>query len=205
MATDGAITKPITITDKIAARRAKGALEYLMKNDGKGAVVKLAERWGIEILAKDDNTKIAAAFGLDKIAMPNRWSQRDEISMSVDQRALSITGYDNLRTQLYINYSSKNDRIIFEDKAMIVKLKSGVMSIALKSGENFRFDAAAWIDAQGFDVGEVHVDDPAVVLLDDGTRKITVVIRSFNSWIDANEDGRRFNMDVFFLTRGLEP
>ncbi|WP_371395492.1 DUF4153 domain-containing protein [Fretibacter rubidus] len=216
MAADGTLISPLTITDKDAARKAKGAFGYLMNAGLEDNVAKVLSNTDISMVTvdkpsedamhptKDNQRRIETALGLDKISEPNRYGRDNEISYYSADNPIPVDGFAMLYgpINLYIN-SDRNDFI--KSDVFKAEIKDEILILSSNDGESAQFNPAEWIDSQGFTEGQIKADLlPIDLALGDG--EVRIVIRSFNSWTNGDPDNndRRINMDVYILTRGLD-
>lgn len=201
---DGSIAP---ISDMDAARRAKGALRYLVRNGGITQVKKTLSQASI---AFSDDTLTFEGFekvlGLNKVSILNRWSRQDEVSYSRNEKSISIDGFDTLRGP-YSFYSSPNKmQITNTQDALNISLEAEVLSLKIKD-EVINYDVRAWINTQNFTIGNVELNDPFIVIVDRLETKVVLAVNSFNSWTETNDEGEdvsRLNMDFYVLTRGID-
>lgn len=218
MSADGALISPVSVSDKDAARKAKGALRYLLRHDEQDRVAAVLAATGIATTPdntpdpdmmypdKDHLADIETALGLDKVSVNNRWSQTDQIQYYRDSHPFDIAGFDTM-TGPFSLYYSDTPRSLSSQSNLDISSDGTVLRFSQDGEDLATFDALAWIKAQGFDLGTVTTNIPNISVLDDNGRKITLVINAFNTWREDDEAAAKdkINMDFYVLTQGFTP
>lgn len=205
VAADGTIADAPVITDMDAARKAKGAFEYLMRHEGRGRVGAILSATSVSFdLEKLDREAVLKTLGLEKVKSAYGSGNRENTYYARDDAAIPITGFDTLRGPFSI-YELSSKREIFKGNAISASTKDAVISFNI-NGEVIDFDAIDWVDQQGLPFGDVQIDTPAIKLLDGDNIALTVLVNNFNRWENTSdaqtENG--INMDFYVLTRGIE-
>ena len=195
------------ITDQTAAKRAKGALNYLMRYNGEEKVKAIIDKTGLTLNLKEfDNNSVQEALGLEKVTISDRWSNRDNIEYRRVEDPISIVGFEQLYGPFSYYTEVKESILIKVEGSLTAGVSSGIMTLTFE-GEEVVFDMNKWIKTQNFSTGNVILDDPSIALFNTVDREIKLVFNNFNAWTETGDEGDdvdRFNVNFYLLTRGID-
>lgn len=217
MSAAGVVADPVVITDMDAARKAKGAFQYLMRQDGETRAMAVLENSGLDLSVsdhadamhpiKEHQSRIETALGFDKVSSPNRWGREGEIIFNRQNRSRSVAEFDLIHGPVSI-YNHNGEQSLSPNSSYTGTIEDGVLTLKIGDEEPLVFDAIAWIDAQGFGEGTITADSFEIEILNEENRAVTLSLERFNRWTDIRSGndapGDRLTMDFYILTRGLD-
>ncbi len=197
---DNKLIKDAKITDMAAARKAKGALQYLFRQDGHEKIRKHLAEWGMEGTPLNQS-KLVKTLSLENVEL--NLSPRDSIYYDNHSGVVSIAGYDHLIEVQHLNFYKDNaiTRTLasFESGELIVE--KGQIYLIKKDGDKlFSFDVQAWGNALTIVDQEFIIDDPNIVLFQDEGRELALHVKVLNKWNDDNLNGQ-----FYVLSKGFRP
>lgn len=172
------VVKPfsdIIVTDEAAGLRAKGALRYVSRNNGRKALTKLFE--GADAapdLEAEGIGKVLVRLKLDELEEDTRRYQY--INYENPSKFIPNDGYDKIYTQSFVYLGNSSEREVVVDKLFGVYVKNGEIRVEYLSEEITRFDLKDWVSSRPSGGGDMVVDNPIINLFDDGTRRVSLVI-----------------------------
>lgn len=199
------------IKDIAAARRAKGALEYLMRHSGESRVKRILSAASISINEDELSVfDIQKALLLDTVTMPNRGGRRDTKLFQAG-KLVSIEGFETLHGPFHMYSGARG--VPYEIYSDVIKISDGdeVMRFQVHN-ETYEVNVLKWLGENEEDAnvigkaGVVDIKNPYIDLLDTEDRSIRLQIAELSVWTGVDRDGadtQFFNMQFYILTRGL--
>lgn len=203
-ATGNKVATPISIKDEKAARRAKGALQYLMSHNGKTRVAHIMTDTGLKYELNFDS--LQKALTLDTIQIPNRFQTPGATDFHHDQtQPLLIAGYDRLYGP-FTSYSNHMVEQFIESDTLSAKLKNNTITFESDGATIGYFDSRDWYSKQDFEVGKVTMDAPKIIVMEEDDKAIALMLTNFNKWENASDKDQGFDLNATFiiLTRGFD-
>lgn len=199
------------VGDMDAARRAKGALNYLMRYDGQARVKRILSNAAISFESETFSfSDVLTLLNFDDVTLPNVHGRSNYIGYESDNR-ISTVGFDAVHGPFGI-YSGQSHQS-FEVLSDELKLISHKGDVSIKSGaHSLSFNLAEWLKAQELiertpeHAGvKSRIENPYIHLLDTTDVKVALYIKNFNGWKyrDSNE-ADNFSAEFYILTSGLD-
>ena len=208
---DGQVTD---IKDMTAARRAKGALNYLMRHTGEGRVKRALKAASISFDGDEFSfANVQKTLAFENVVLPNRYSNHNSINYSNPEKLISVAGFDNLYGPFNIYPNSIRNRYDINSKDFTLS-SNGPLLLFKLGDETFTFDFKDWKAKQNFaknpserQTMQVSIETPYIQLLDTPERKVTLFIEGFNSWDSFGghgSDDMNLSANFYVLTQGLD-
>ena len=205
----GITVDPREIKDKDAARKAKGAIQYLYRNNAKDRLKTSLAKVGYEdeALKLDD---IYEDLGINNIKTSSRYNRVNKNNLTYNRAntPIDIHGYSRLSGRLYYNSSrrgtvakdiiSMNDIKVRQEDDVLVFSR---FNTALDVNETFHeFDVAEWMKSLSGDANNKVILKSAIVpFYSDEKTKIAIVVESINIW-EGRDDAPVYDLDYSLLT-----
>jgi len=202
--TEAGLIKPkadINIVDEAAARKAKGALQYLQKNNGFPAIQKMFE--GAESIPDDDykySTDVVERLKLDSISLNSK--DRDfYASYYNDDSPINISEYDLLSGPYWLNVNTQNSSSI-EGKGTEFSIALGGRNVIIihQGIEIVTYDIRTWVMAQSIETSEIIIRDPFIPIFAEGEQRLALVVKN----ISYSGNKEEFSVQVLLLSAGFE-
>ena len=185
------------ITDKDAAQKAKGALQYLYRTDENRRIERRLAKFGVSMQA-DKADEVYKALSLDQVDL---FRERNSgINWRDDDNFISVEGYDFVTGELQFYENSKDTRPIFKYVGLDIQLKNSHLIGREGQAVVFDTDLTDVIDEFGTADGTYLITDPHIVLYKDENREIKLQFRSLNQWGNNETNG-----SFYLLSSGFEP
>ena len=208
MAADGTV-KPqlfIEITDEKAARKAKGALAYLMKQ----REIKTME--GLFVNASNipefdnyDSFELFKRLSLQNVELPNSRFGSPGANYNSDGSAISILGYEKLYGPYNVNSSFKRSQSLASDSDIEIKFENGLIVFFADDSSIAEFNVENWVNSWPVFEYKYIIEEDLILVLDNGSQKVAIKVRSMNSWDmgEPEDNSLGVNLEFFVLTSGL--
>lgn len=182
------------ISDKEAATRARGAIEYLIRNDADKQIAALFPDGKVPA-----ENELFAYLGLNKI--DSSIGSRSYLSYNGRERTFSIEDYAAMTGPFNVyNRTGENAHYGHTHESLKLNLKDYVL-ITKRDGEEIgRIDMKAWAGARSHDTSEIKVENP-VLPLSNREDSPAIFIQNMNMGYDEEGELDHMNMDVYLLTR----
>ncbi len=202
---DDGTVRPDALTDRKAAAKAKGALKYLTRHEGRKNIEKVLQNSDIIIKPNHDRYTQSAALeeqlGLKHITLPSRFnrhiSQKDEYRRSI--QSINVKGFDKISQRFRIGHNFIRTPV-FED-GYTVKFKNGELRITTDTDEVYTYDFQTLIENLESKEFDLLLTDPYVTIVENDRHKIVLVIDHINRW-DVKE-AVHYNAQIYMLTSGF--
>ena len=205
----------IMITDEKASIKAKGALNYLIKQRKAKTIAKYLPAGDTTKLSKDSeklqrlNTKnIMNRFALSKVQMPSRYRKKHGVVnyYNMGENILSVKGYEYISARQSQNLARKNsthsnktklgDYIVRGDKAGDIVVMHGPDEVS-------RTDMLNWIKGLGLTSDNSNIPAPKLVLYTKDEVEIALYLVHAN--YSKNDEVRDYAFaEYMLLTKGIE-
>jgi hypothetical protein len=208
MEADGTV-KPllyITITDEKAARKAKGALGYLMKQrEGKTLERIFADAANIPKFDNYDRFKLFKRLSLQNVELPNSRFDWPGANYNSDGSAISILGYEKLYGPFNINSSSRRSQSLVSDIDVEIRSENELIVFLADDSPIAEFNVENWVNSLTVFEYNYIIEKDLISVLDNGSHKIAIKVQSMNSWNmgESENNSLGVNFDFFVLTAGF--
>ena len=204
LSAEGKIAASPEITDMDAARKAKGALEYLMRFEGKGRIADVLDGTAVKFdLETSTQSEILEALGLNTVQTYDRYGENSRTNYNRDQDPISIASYDSFIGPISVYNKNTNERDLFSENNISAKINDDVILFDV-NGENVSFNFATWIDNQDLGYGAVKIESPVITLKDDDRGGLALVVNNFSRQKREYNGADSFTVEFYVLTRGLD-
>ncbi len=199
MSADGVIKSKaaIKITDTDAARRAKGALEYLQRNQGHSAIHGFFEGTNEKPTVKDGNfIDFYERLKLEDISLSTRANTYFNYNNPDKVIAFSGTGkiYGSFR---WADGNSNSEKEIFITGDTSILTEGSMLKVSKPDVDlNVTFNLMDWLAGLPRQGSEIIVENPRIVLQDTQTHKAELRV---NSVTISGESGKWKNINFYVL------
>ena len=195
----------IRVTDKDAARKAKGALAYLARQGEQAVLAKLFE--GAEkapAFEKYDNSDLFTRLALTDVVLNVKRTANTHYRYAAPKGPMSISEYDTIYGQYKYYARRKGSQNLSDDGPLKISGKNQRLEFKM-NGENISsFDLEEWIAGVPTADQKLLIEDPLLVIFDQDKQKIAIRILSANSWrSDIEGDSQNVNIEFLVLTKGF--
>lgn len=204
--TSAGVIKPqdeIVISDENAARKAKGALQYLQRNDGWDA---------IEMMFKDAEDRPTDAGKMisklyDRLALSDvqlgsksrgRYQNYYNEAIKVDIagfKTLSGPYILNSRSNLAVNANKVDAGFSFKSNESEITFLHEDIEVA-------SFDVFEWVESHSVSDHQIIIDDPYIDVLDSEGRRLKMIIMNANM-SRQNENSGNTRVEFYLLSSGF--
>ena len=210
------ILKPVAdikLTDKEQAVKAKGALDYLIKHQKGGKILRFvpdAEKADVmDNMSAGSSWEYSYArkrFGLDNVKTPRRYFNRNNFDQLFEYSStpgpISVTGYDYISPQQSVNVFRKDSKFEETYKFGSMRITTDSNSIIVRNSfrdEVARLEIWDWLKSQPVnDDNRINMDQ-RYVLFEEGDAKIVIHITYANYYKDSETATLRY----FILAKGV--
>ena len=209
MESNGTLTPSPVITDMAAARKAKGALQYLMQHHG--GKTKVAQVLSGMSPAFDPKktalTSVYKALGLDEVKLRSRWAAGEKITYRrAADTPVMMTQFDKIYgphdVHSHDKTKEKNVSVVFDNSGLKVTQAGSQLTFTAPS-QDANFDFKNWIDDQKFASGPLTETQPSLTIIETETEHVSIVIQYF-SRSGPNTPNEYTNFSFYTLTRGID-
>ncbi len=197
------------IKDNEAAQKAKGAIDYLYRKNGKEALKKSLAKAGYKDRPINLDS-IYESLKLQNVKSPSRYPKELYQSQRYDRGKgkIDVSGYDSLHG-IFRLYTNERARIIVdletitvrysEDKFEFTRIDDGSIS----DRETLHsFDLIGWaasLPDDNANEGKISYDGSPLKVYQDETTRISLVIDSLSRW-SGEEGDMNMNLEFYLLT-----
>lgn len=194
----------IAILNDDAAKRAKGSLLYLIKeneDDVLQSIFKGAEN--LPTFEKYKTSDIFERLKLDDVVIDTRYS--NVLSFNYEaEKTIDISGFEKLHGRYSYYVRDDNRRDIGRFDGIQVKGNGDAISFLISGETIAEFDVAEYVSRQKMSGEKLLLKSPTVVIFQDENQKIDLLIHNLNMWEPSNSDDEKtnINLDFSILTSG---
>jgi len=198
------IMKPrdaITISDEEAARKAKGALIYLVRNDAWSVITRMFK--GAENIPTEDGKleqNLYVRLGLEDVST-HRSDAMDYVNFNHNAKPINVSGYETLSGSFWLNRNSRvNAATAGTMYGIRVTLKGDNIIIEQNGAELTRFDIQDWIDSQTIVDNQMKIAERVIPVYNENGRLLAIVIESGNF---MRYEEKTLSVEVKLMTAGF--
>lgn len=190
---EGELLRSPEIKDLTAAKNAKGALNYLIRHKEDKRIKRRMARLGVDMsgLEVSDLTNRLGLFAIVESSDRNR-----NISYTRRMAPINISGFDYIVGP----YAITGSRPLTEIGKYDFENSNGTVKVYDNSGLVTSKNMKEWASKIQHSSTEFMIEDPTVVLHEDGESKIVLYIITLNKYGDQNTYG-----EYYVLVKGVTP
>ncbi|WP_162143713.1 DUF4153 domain-containing protein [Hellea balneolensis] len=196
----------ITIDNLQAAKKAKGSLTYLIRQDEDKVLRSLfSGAKNVPAFQKFNTADIFERLNLDDVVLDSRYNSGRSIIYDT-KNSIDISGFQQLHGR-YSFYAANNDNArqiaIFND--VQISSNGSIISFSQNGNSIAEFDVQAYVSDLQIIKDRFILDDPSIVILNSEDKKINLIIHSLNMWKVTNDEDPKtnINLDFSILTTGF--
>jgi len=197
VSSEGQLLKNPVITDMSAAKKAKGALQYLYRHDENKRIRKRLKKWGVDQKA-DDSKAVYATLGLTNVKNGVRGGSG--LNFVNPNTFVAISGFDHMSGILHYYGTNSRERVLAQYEDLTISVKDGSLTGEREAQILFSKNLLAWEQSFPTVDGKYVVNDPFLTLLDNQDEKLVLRLSDLNSYNDENH-----SWGFYLLSKGLVP
>lgn len=197
--------KDIKITNIDAARRAKGALSYLIRQGETSILERMFE--GAEnkpAFKKFDNSKLFERLALKDVTINTDRGPNSHYLYQAPKGPIDISNYDAVYGSFHYNARGQSSQTFSDEGPMQISSLNQQLELKMDNEVVTSFNLIDLVTSAPKAERELFIESPIVVIFDEKDQKIALRIHSANSWVSEPENpSQNVNVEFSVLTKGF--
>jgi len=191
---------------------AKGALQYLWRNEAEDNARRIVRAAGYKVSDKAKHSEIREILDLDTVKTrrrhrPNDVARRvEKYIYNAPSKSIYVAGYDYIFGGLGASLNKKRVSHLTELEDGIIKIENGIIIIYQGDTELGRFDLKTWVDSLELAEGTILVPENTPILYEDANRRLALYVKSMKRNVTNGDiETASGNIKFHILSKGFTP